>query len=625
MGSSTSYADSIKASNPDLYNKMATYLAHGLSTPGQLSDAQAQILTTLNANAPKTIDASNWQNLKSQGYQAIDTGQFDDAGNESSIYQKSLGNINGANISAQYDDSGNLIGYVGDPSQSTAWIDQNNRLVGKWDASGNPTPGTSTSSGGGVFGGLFGGLGDLGQSIINSATSNPIGTIAGLAAAYYGGGAIADALGSGAAATPAATDVAAASQLPDIGALPTAGPGIQVASTDASAGLSDAANAANAASTPASLSDIANPAQGLQASTGTGTNLAASSGNVADLSGAQGLAGGTTLSGLADMGGAQGLTTASAGTTAGDLLNAAGTGGAATPATAGIGAGLGLGSAAASNDLTNALTTAGIGNGVTSASGNILGSITGSALGDMSLINGATGLAGALLSSNAAQNAANTQSAAAQQAIAQQQANFNTINAQQAPYRAAGYGALNQLASLGSGQTNTYDASGNVTGTVSNPSDYLTHQFNASDLTAGLAPNYNFMLQQGQMANQRAANASGGGLTGNALQGLQNYTQNYAGNAYQNAFNNYQTQRSNIYNTLAGIAGIGQTGQTATNQAATNATNAATQLGVGSAAAQAGATTGSANAYTNALSNLGSNYTLASLLNQRGNVTMPTA
>jgi len=89
--------------------------------------------------------------------------------------------------------------------------------------------------------------------------------------------------------------------------------------------------------------------------------------------------------------------------------------------------------------------------------------------------------------------------------------------------------------------------------------DYLTHQFNANDLTTNLAPNYAFQLQQGQMANQRAGNMAGGALGGNALQGLQRYTQDYAGGAYQQAFNNYNTQRNNIYNSLAGMAGIGQT------------------------------------------------------------------
>lgn len=88
---------------------------------------------------------------------------------------------------------------------------------------------------------------------------------------------------------------------------------------------------------------------------------------------------------------------------------------------------------------------------------------------------------------------------------------------------------------------------------------YFTRQFTNADLNSNLAPNYAFMLGQGQMANQRAANAGGGALGGNALQGLQRYTQDYAGNAYQQAFNNFQGQRQNIYNTLAGMAQIGTT------------------------------------------------------------------
>jgi hypothetical protein len=92
-----------------------------------------------------------------------------------------------------------------------------------------------------------------------------------------------------------------------------------------------------------------------------------------------------------------------------------------------------------------------------------------------------------------------------------------------------------------------------------NNQDYFQHQFNANDLNAQLAPNYAFQLQQGQMANQRAGNMGGGALGGNALKGLQDYTQNYASGAYQNAFNNYNTQRQNIYSTLAGMANIGTT------------------------------------------------------------------
>jgi len=92
-----------------------------------------------------------------------------------------------------------------------------------------------------------------------------------------------------------------------------------------------------------------------------------------------------------------------------------------------------------------------------------------------------------------------------------------------------------------------------------NNQDYLTRQFTNADLNANLAPNYAFQLAQGQMANQRAANMGGGSMGGNAMRGLQDYTQNYAAGAYQNAFNNFQGQRTNIYNTLRGMADIGTT------------------------------------------------------------------
>lgn len=106
--------------------------------------------------------------------------------------------------------------------------------------------------------------------------------------------------------------------------------------------------------------------------------------------------------------------------------------------------------------------------------------------------------------------------------------------------------------------------------------DYLTRQFTNADLNANLAPNYAFQLQQGQMANQRAGNISGGALGGNALQGLQRYTQDYAGNAYQNAFNNFNTQRQNIFGNLSNMA---QTGVTSAGQLANLGANYGSNLG----------------------------------------------
>jgi hypothetical protein len=168
-----------------------------------------------------------------------------------------------------------------------------------------------------------------------------------------------------------------------------------------------------------------------------------------------------------------------------------------------------------------------------------------------------------------------------------------------------------------------YDATGKPT-TTGTGSGYFQKQFDASDLAKGLAPNYDFMLQQGQMANQRAANVGGGALGGNALTGLNRYTQDYAGNAYQNAFTNYQNQRQNIFGNLSNLANIGQTstGQL-TGAAGTYGANL-TNLNVGNAAAQAAAQVANAQAQGNTLSNLGNTSFLATLLNQKTAVAPTT-
>ena len=169
----------------------------------------------------------------------------------------------------------------------------------------------------------------------------------------------------------------------------------------------------------------------------------------------------------------------------------------------------------------------------------------------------AAALANSKTLTNANNSAAATQAAAGQNAQNLIQGLYTQQGQLQSPYQQTGVNALNTLGSLGSGTYNTMSPTGDVTGTGTG-SGYLTNQFNNTDLNAQLAPNYAFQLQQGQGQAQNAANVGGGLLSGNTLQGLNKYTQDYAQGAYQNAFNNYQTQRTNIYNTLAGQAGLGQ-------------------------------------------------------------------
>jgi hypothetical protein len=221
---------------------------------------------------------------------------------------------------------------------------------------------------------------------------------------------------------------------------------------------------------------------------------------------------------------------------------------------------------------------------------------------------------GAIIGANAAESAADTQAAAADRAAQIQREQFNLINQQQAPYRGYGYTALNQIGGLLGGQTPMYDMEGkpildaNGQPMMQEGSGYLTRQFGAEDLKTSLAPNYEFMLKEGQRAARQRLNAGGSGGS-DIDRGITRFAEDYASNAYQNAFQNFSSQRKDIYNTLAGIAGIGQTGQSAVNQAnqalGTNLSNLTTSAGAAQAAGQVGV----ANAYGGAASNLaGMNY-----------------
>ena len=238
----------------------------------------------------------------------------------------------------------------------------------------------------------------------------------------------------------------------------------------------------------------------------------------------------------------------------------------------------------------------------------------------VSAIIGAGGaIIGSSIGASAAEDAAKMQSDAAAKQIALQKEIFDTQNAQQAPYRGAGYNSLNTIGSLLPGEYQQYDAQGNPIGTGSG-SGYLTKEFTNLDLNNYLSPNYAFNLEQGQGGVRNLANSAGGLIGGNAIKGIQDYTMNFAGNSYTDAFNKFQTQRSNIYNTLAGIAGIGQTGQTASNNLATNYGTNTANLATGSAASSAAGRVGAANAISGGIQNATNMYNLSSLLNQGGNI-----
>jgi len=228
------------------------------------------------------------------------------------------------------------------------------------------------------------------------------------------------------------------------------------------------------------------------------------------------------------------------------------------------------------------------------------------------------GLLGSRMQANAASSAANTQSAAARYAADLQQRQFDLINQQQGPYRQAGYSALDQISGMMPSLTQQAPA---------------YRPFTAEDLKSNLAPNYQFMLQQGLGANKQGANVGGGGT--NMSRGATKFAEDYASNAYQNALGNYmsqqqqgfnqqQTSTGNIFNRLAAIAGIGQAGQSQVNQAGLNTASNIGGAAMAGAGYQAAGQVAGANAYSGALSNLGNAGMMYGLMNRPsggGNIT----
>ena len=209
---------------------------------------------------------------------------------------------------------------------------------------------------------------------------------------------------------------------------------------------------------------------------------------------------------------------------------------------------------------------------------------------------GGTSIVGSVIQGNAAQKAAQTQADANARAQNQLLATGQQASQQYTPYTDLGQSGVNALSS-------------NL--------PYFQQQFNNQDLNAQLAPNYAFQLQQGQLATDQANNATGGMVGGNALKGLQDYTQNYAQGAYQNAFNNFNANQTNIYNRLSGIAGIGLQGATGSANAQLGTGTNIAQLTQGIGQAQAAGQIGQANAYAGAANNIG-NYALLSSLGKGG-------
>lgn len=201
------------------------------------------------------------------------------------------------------------------------------------------------------------------------------------------------------------------------------------------------------------------------------------------------------------------------------------------------------------------------------------------------------GYMGSQNQASAAKEAANTQLQGTLEASRQQREMFDILNKQQAPYREAGYGALSKINTM---------------------LPQFTRTFTPADLQANLAPNYEFMRQQGLGATAQGANVASPGSNVDLAKTI--FAENYAKGAYQDALTNFRNQQTDIFNRLSGIAGIGQAAQgQAQNLGAATSTNLA-NLATGGANALAGGQIGAANAQAAGLQGIGNAGFLYSML-----------
>ena len=214
----------------------------------------------------------------------------------------------------------------------------------------------------------------------------------------------------------------------------------------------------------------------------------------------------------------------------------------------------------------------------------------------------AVGAVGAKMQADAAKDAAAMQVAGGDRALAESRRTYEQGREDARPYRETGYTALQD---------------------ITKRMPLFTSQFGDEQMAQYLDPSMEFRRKLGEQTTARMLNVGGGAISGNTLRGLEEFGQGMASTEYGNAFNRFQNERTNIYNTLANIAGMGQGAVNTGVQAGTDFGGQQASIITGQAAAQAAGGVGAANAYSGALGNVGNMAFLSSLMQPQTAVTPP--
>ena len=214
----------------------------------------------------------------------------------------------------------------------------------------------------------------------------------------------------------------------------------------------------------------------------------------------------------------------------------------------------------------------------------------------LALLGGGATLFGGYMASQGAKDAANTQAAAADRSAALQKEMFDKQMELNKPYREAGITGQNRLMELLGLGGNTGAAGYGKYG----------RDFSMADYQAD--PGYAFRLAEGQKTLDRQAAARGGLISGGALRAATRYGQEMGSQEYGNAYNRYQTNRTNQLQPLGSLMTSGQNAAAGAGAAAgqygANAGNLMMQGGQAIAAGQLGV----GNTWNNALNTGASAY-----------------
>lgn len=257
-------------------------------------------------------------------------------------------------------------------------------------------------------------------------------------------------------------------------------------------------------------------------------------------------------------------------------------------------------------------------------------------------ISAVAAIGGSMIQANAASKAASGAQNAARDANALQWNMYQQNRADQTPWRSTGGAALGQLSSLmGLNSQATFneeaylnanpDARRRMFENGTSAYEDAMQRFGGADSEGlkpffsqgegfgsmardfGMAdyqadPGYQFRLEQGAKALERAGAAKGMTLSGAQMKGLTDFNSGMASQEYGNAYNRFMQNRTTRFGELSNLAGLGQSSVGQTGQLGANA---ATNMGgniTGAANMSGAAGLAGANAWTGALNSLGNNW-----------------